>query len=131
MLFLQILKTTTEALVEVNISKNLVGSAMAGSIGGYNAHAANLVAAIYIACGQVSQCLLHFAPLRLSSTAQVSSYQLFLAQSTSLCSEKVLRAHAFFGFIPTVASVTVHELQLHCITLLHTLPLSYQALCVR
>lgn len=53
---LQVLKTTTEALVEVNISKNLVGSAMAGSIGGFNAHAANLVAAIYIACGQV-QCI--------------------------------------------------------------------------
>ncbi|KAM9360052.1 3-hydroxy-3-methylglutaryl-coenzyme A reductase-like isoform 2-T2 [Symphorus nematophorus] len=48
----EVLKTTTAALVEVNISKNLVGSAMAGSIGGYNAHAANLVAAIYIACGQ-------------------------------------------------------------------------------
>ncbi|KAG8011601.1 3-hydroxy-3-methylglutaryl-coenzyme A reductase [Nibea albiflora] len=48
----EVLKTTTEALVEVNISKNLVGSAMAGCIGGYNAHAANLVAAIYIACGQ-------------------------------------------------------------------------------
>ncbi|XP_035514772.1 3-hydroxy-3-methylglutaryl-CoA reductase a [Morone saxatilis] len=54
----EVLKTTTEALVEVNISKNLVGSAMAGSIGGCNAHAANLVAAIYIACGQdVSYCL--------------------------------------------------------------------------
>lgn len=26
---------------------------MAGSIGGFNAHAANIVAAIYIACGQV------------------------------------------------------------------------------
>ncbi|XP_040899133.1 3-hydroxy-3-methylglutaryl-coenzyme A reductase-like isoform X2 [Toxotes jaculatrix] len=48
----EVLKTTTEALVEVNIGKNLVGSAMAGSIGGFNAHAANLVAAIYIACGQ-------------------------------------------------------------------------------
>ncbi|MEQ2178364.1 hypothetical protein GOODEAATRI_013264, partial [Goodea atripinnis] len=48
-----VLKTTTEALIEVNISKNLVGSAMAGSIGGFNAHAANLVAAIYIACGQM------------------------------------------------------------------------------
>nr|AEO44579.1 3-hydroxy-3-methylglutaryl-Coenzyme A reductase [Scophthalmus maximus] len=48
----EVLKTTTAALVEVNISKNLVGSAMAGSIGGNNAHAANLVAAIYIACGQ-------------------------------------------------------------------------------
>ncbi|KAK2837114.1 hypothetical protein Q5P01_014326 [Channa striata] len=48
----EVLKTTTEALVEVNINKNLVGSAMAGSIGGFNAHAANLVTAIYIACGQ-------------------------------------------------------------------------------
>ncbi|XP_077601251.1 3-hydroxy-3-methylglutaryl-coenzyme A reductase-like [Stigmatopora nigra] len=48
----EILKTSTAALVEVNINKNLVGSAMAGSIGGFNAHAANLVAAIYIACGQ-------------------------------------------------------------------------------
>ncbi|XP_051924176.1 3-hydroxy-3-methylglutaryl-CoA reductase a isoform X1 [Hippocampus zosterae] len=48
----EVLKTSTEALVDVNINKNLVGSAMAGSIGGFNAHAANLVAAIYIACGQ-------------------------------------------------------------------------------
>ncbi|KAF6737482.1 3-hydroxy-3-methylglutaryl-coenzyme A reductase [Oryzias melastigma] len=48
----EVLKTTTAALVEVNVQKNLVGSAMAGSIGGFNAHAANLVAAIYIACGQ-------------------------------------------------------------------------------
>ncbi|XP_057183768.1 3-hydroxy-3-methylglutaryl-CoA reductase a isoform X1 [Triplophysa rosa] len=48
----EVLKTTTNALIDVNISKNLVGSAMAGSIGGFNAHAANIVAAIYIACGQ-------------------------------------------------------------------------------
>lgn len=48
----EVLKTSTEALVDVNINKNLVGSAMAGSIGGFNAHAANIVAAIYIACGQ-------------------------------------------------------------------------------
>ncbi|XP_011851918.1 PREDICTED: 3-hydroxy-3-methylglutaryl-Coenzyme A reductase isoform X3 [Mandrillus leucophaeus] len=48
----EVLKTTTEAMIEVNINKNLVGSAMAGSIGGYNAHAANIVTAIYIACGQ-------------------------------------------------------------------------------
>lgn len=40
--------------MDLNINKNLVGSAMAGSIGGYNAHAANIVAAIYIACGQVT-----------------------------------------------------------------------------
>lgn len=48
----EVLKTTAEALVEVNVNKNLVGSAMAGSIGGFNAHAANIVTAIYIACGQ-------------------------------------------------------------------------------
>ena len=42
--------------MDVNINKNLVGSAMAGSIGGYNAHAANIVAAIFIACGQVREC---------------------------------------------------------------------------
>jgi hydroxymethylglutaryl-CoA reductase (NADPH) len=48
-----VLKTTVQALVDVNIHKNLVGSAVAGSIGGFNAHAANVVTAIYIATGQV------------------------------------------------------------------------------
>ncbi|PFH62203.1 hypothetical protein XA68_14610 [Ophiocordyceps unilateralis] len=47
-----ILKVDATQLVELNISKNLVGSAMAGSIGGFNTHAANIVAAIYIATGQ-------------------------------------------------------------------------------
>nr|BAM45097.1 3-hydroxy-3-methylglutaryl coenzyme A reductase [Nasutitermes takasagoensis] len=47
-----ILKTTVQALVDVNISKNLIGSAVAGSIGGFNAHAANIVTAIFIATGQ-------------------------------------------------------------------------------
>lgn len=49
-----VLKTSVPALVDLNISKNLMGSAMAGSIGGFNAHAANIVTAIYIATGQVS-----------------------------------------------------------------------------
>ena len=48
-----VLKTNVGALVELNTSKNLMGSAMAGSIGGFNAHAANVVTAIYIATGQV------------------------------------------------------------------------------
>uniref|UniRef100_A0A669CR31 3-hydroxy-3-methylglutaryl coenzyme A reductase n=1 Tax=Oreochromis niloticus TaxID=8128 RepID=A0A669CR31_ORENI len=48
----EVLKSSTAALVDLNLNKNLVGSAMAGSIGGFNAHAANIVAAIYIACGQ-------------------------------------------------------------------------------
>eukprot|EP00002_Diphylleia_rotans_P018902 TRINITY_DN3654_c0_g2_i2.p1 TRINITY_DN3654_c0_g2~~TRINITY_DN3654_c0_g2_i2.p1 ORF type:complete len:557 (-),score=127.06 TRINITY_DN3654_c0_g2_i2:517-2187(-) len=47
-----VLKTEVARLVDVNISKNLVGSAMAGSIGGFNAHSSNLVTAIYLACGQ-------------------------------------------------------------------------------
>ncbi|KAL4228216.1 hypothetical protein ACF0H5_013649 [Mactra antiquata] len=46
------LKTSVPALVDLNISKNLIGSAMAGSIGGYNAHAANIVTAMFIATGQ-------------------------------------------------------------------------------
>jgi len=48
----KVLKTTVDDLVELNVSKNLVGSAMAGSIGGFNAHAANIVTAMYIATGQ-------------------------------------------------------------------------------
>ncbi|GMF04378.1 unnamed protein product [[Candida] boidinii] len=46
------LKSDVDALVELNIDKNLVGSAMAGSVGGFNAQAANLVTAIYLATGQ-------------------------------------------------------------------------------
>ncbi|CAH1796415.1 unnamed protein product [Owenia fusiformis] len=47
-----VLKTSTDKLVELNISKNLIGSAMAGSMGGFNAHAANVVTAMFIATGQ-------------------------------------------------------------------------------
>ncbi|KAL1916566.1 uncharacterized protein VTP21DRAFT_5757 [Calcarisporiella thermophila] len=47
-----VLKTSVESLVELNISKNLVGSAMAGSVGGFNAHAANILTAMFIATGQ-------------------------------------------------------------------------------
>ncbi|KAI6021814.1 hydroxymethylglutaryl-coenzyme A reductase-domain-containing protein [Pisolithus microcarpus] len=47
-----ILKTTVEALCNLNTKKNLVGSAMAGSIGGFNAHAANILTAIFLATGQ-------------------------------------------------------------------------------
>lgn len=46
-----ILKTDSASLLEVNTRKNLVGSARAGSLG-FNAHAANMVAAMFIACGQ-------------------------------------------------------------------------------
>ena len=46
------LKSDVDALVELNVSKNLIGSAMAGSIGGFNAHAANIVTALFLATGQ-------------------------------------------------------------------------------
>ena len=45
------LKTTPKAVAEVNERKNLVGSAKAGSLG-FNAQAANVVAAVFIATGQ-------------------------------------------------------------------------------
>lgn len=48
----KVLKTNVEALVELNMLKNLAGSAMAGALGGFNAHASNIVTAIYIATGQ-------------------------------------------------------------------------------
>jgi len=47
-----VLKTTVEALCNLNLKKNLVGSAMAGSVGGFNAHAANILTAIFLATGQ-------------------------------------------------------------------------------
>ena len=47
-----VLKSDVNALVELNTSKNLIGSAMAGSIGGFNAHAANIVTALFLATGQ-------------------------------------------------------------------------------
>ncbi|GLJ22301.1 hypothetical protein SUGI_0419540 [Cryptomeria japonica] len=48
----KVLKTTVPALLELNMLKNLTGSAMAGAMGGFNAHAANIVSAVFIATGQ-------------------------------------------------------------------------------
>ncbi|KAM7513957.1 hypothetical protein LguiA_003540 [Lonicera macranthoides] len=48
----KVLKTTVGALVELNMLKNLAGSAVAGALGGFNAHAANIVSAVFIATGQ-------------------------------------------------------------------------------
>lgn len=62
----EVLKTTPEALVEVHTCKNLLGSALAGAMGGSNAQAANVVAAVFLATGQdaaqvgtSAQCLTH------------------------------------------------------------------------
>ena len=45
------LHTTPEEVADVNTRKNLVGSAKAGALG-YNAHFANVLAAVFIATGQ-------------------------------------------------------------------------------
>lgn len=47
-----VLKCTVQGLMKLNVAKNLVGSALAGSVGGNNAHSANIVAACFLACGQ-------------------------------------------------------------------------------
>ena len=47
-----VLKTTAQAMVDLNTQKNLVGSALAGSVGGFNAHASNIVTAVFLATGQ-------------------------------------------------------------------------------
>ncbi|XP_062100222.1 3-hydroxy-3-methylglutaryl-coenzyme A reductase 1-like [Humulus lupulus] len=48
----KVLKTNIHALVELNMLKNLAGFAIAGALSGYNAHASNIVSAVFIATGQ-------------------------------------------------------------------------------
>ncbi len=46
------LKTTPEEIVNLNIKKNLIGTALAGGIRSANAHFANMLLGIYLATGQ-------------------------------------------------------------------------------
>eukprot|EP01039_Chlorochromonas_danica_P009244 gene9244-10207_t len=47
-----VLKSSVPEMIEANTQKNLIGSAMAGSIGGFNAQASNIVTAVFLATGQ-------------------------------------------------------------------------------
>merc|ERR1719424_2229531 len=47
----RVLKADPRRVAYINLHKNLIGSAMAGSIGGNNAHASNIVTAMFMACG--------------------------------------------------------------------------------
>ncbi|MFH4975915.1 hypothetical protein AB6A40_002624 [Gnathostoma spinigerum] len=47
-----VLRTTVKSLCRLSRSKLLIGSSMAGTVGGWNAHAANIVAALFLATGQ-------------------------------------------------------------------------------
>uniref|UniRef100_A0A915J8W5 3-hydroxy-3-methylglutaryl-coenzyme A reductase n=1 Tax=Romanomermis culicivorax TaxID=13658 RepID=A0A915J8W5_ROMCU len=51
-----VLKTSVSSLVHLNYVKNHIGSEISGSVGGFNAQAANIVTAIFIACGQLLGC---------------------------------------------------------------------------
>ena len=76
----KVLKTTVEGACSLNVAKNLVGSAMAGmSAGGFNAHAANIVTAVYLACGQdpaqnveSSNCITQLTPTNGGSDLHIS-----------------------------------------------------------
>jgi hydroxymethylglutaryl-CoA reductase (NADPH) len=48
----KVLKTTPKSLIELNYLKNMVGSTTSITIGGNNAHASNIVTAMFLACGQ-------------------------------------------------------------------------------
>ena len=48
----KIFKINVEKLIELNFKKNYIGSSISGSIGGNNAHASNIVSAIFLATGQ-------------------------------------------------------------------------------
>lgn len=49
---LDIMHVSVDEIINLNTKKNLIGSAISGSIGGFNAHASNIVAAIFAATGQ-------------------------------------------------------------------------------
>lgn len=46
------LHTKMDDLIELNVNKNLIGSNIAGTLGGFNSQASNVVAGIFIATGQ-------------------------------------------------------------------------------
>jgi hydroxymethylglutaryl-CoA reductase (NADPH) len=75
----KVLKTTVHDVVELNIAKNFIGSCIAGSIGGNNAHASNIVTALYLATGQdaaqnveSSTCMTLFEPVNSGKDLHVS-----------------------------------------------------------
>jgi hydroxymethylglutaryl-CoA reductase (NADPH) len=48
----KLLRTTPEAIMELNTKKNLIGTSLAGGIRSANAHVANMLLAVYLATGQ-------------------------------------------------------------------------------
>ena len=101
----KVLKTTVDNLVQVNIDKNLVGSAMAGSIGGFNAQAANVVAAVFLATGQ--------------DPAQVVESAMCLTSLTKLPNDDLLISVAMPSIeVGTIGGGTNLPAQLGCLQLI-------------
>lgn len=48
----EVLKTTPEKIIDLNLKKNMIGSIIAGGVQSANAHFANMLLAFYIATGQ-------------------------------------------------------------------------------
>ena len=69
--------------MDLGLCKNLVGSAMAGSVGGFNTHAANVVCAIFIATGQVCVCVCVCASFSTINVCRIQP-RLWAAQTASL-----------------------------------------------
>lgn len=48
----EVLRVTPDDLISLNIKKNFIGSSIAGTVGGNNCHASNILSGIYLATGQ-------------------------------------------------------------------------------
>jgi hydroxymethylglutaryl-CoA reductase (NADPH) len=97
----RVLKTNVQALVELNVIKNLAGSAIAGALGGFNAHASNIVTAIFIATGQdpaqnveSSQCITMLEAVNDGKDLHVS----VTMPSIEVCLTKLEFSHVSFSF---------------------------------
>lgn len=92
----KVLKTSVQAMVDLNTTKNLMGSAMAGAVGGFNAHASNIVTAVFLATGQdpaqnveSSQCITVFEAVRRENGVDEDGEEYDLHASVSLPSMEV------------------------------------------
>ncbi|XVN43653.1 MAG: hypothetical protein RCG15_07355 [Candidatus Rickettsia vulgarisii] len=47
----EVLKTTPEQIVQLNIKKNLIGTLLSGTVRSANAHFANMLLGLYLATG--------------------------------------------------------------------------------
>ena len=94
----KVLKTTVAGVCELNLAKNLVGSAMAGmSAGGCNAHAATLVTAVFLACGQdpaqnveSSNCITQLTPVNGGADLHISCTMPSIEVGTLIASDGLL-----------------------------------------